>query len=154
MVEKNLECDLKKKINKRWYLECLPLFSMFINIVLLLIILFYGLSVKINVPEKYPWLIPTILISTMSVSYLIGWVANLKWLIKDRKKYEQELTTTYYIKLLKLINITSIIYLIPLGIPIVIIVRWGTKRIVNDKIKPNTLAAFIDEQYLKKVASL
>lgn len=41
MAEKNLECDLKKKINKRWYLECLPLFSMFINIVLLLIILWY-----------------------------------------------------------------------------------------------------------------
>lgn len=57
--------------------------------------------------------------------------------------------TPYDNKLVNLYTIASIFYVCVLFIPFAIILRGSLRRIILDRIKPNTLSAFIDEKYLK-----
>ncbi|WP_088825903.1 MULTISPECIES: hypothetical protein [Listeria] len=140
-----------KNIQRRFVFESL----IFIDMILIAI---FGLVFGIVFNEELgmllrdkPWLMPTFLIVLFGVSYLIGWIINLKWILRDCKMYEEQVETSYDKRLLKFINIVSILYLIPLFIPIVVILRGSTLRILKGKVRPNTIAAFITEKYLNKM---
>ncbi|MBC1340918.1 hypothetical protein HB791_07315 [Listeria welshimeri] len=81
---------------------------------------------------------------------LISWMINVKWLWKDRKEIQQFAETAYDEKLVKLYTIASIFYVCVLTIPFAIGLRWCMWRVVKDKVKPNTMSAFLNEKYLNE----
>ncbi|MBC1413358.1 hypothetical protein HB781_07815 [Listeria welshimeri] len=81
---------------------------------------------------------------------LISWMINVKWLWKDRKEIQKFGETAYDEKLVKLYTIASIFYVCVLTIPFAIGLRWCMWRVVKDKVKPNTMSAFLNEKYLNE----
>ncbi|EOI7726479.1 hypothetical protein ACTSKM_002251 [Listeria monocytogenes] len=74
----------------------------------------------------------------------------MKWLWKDRKEIQQFVETIYDEKLVKLYTIASVFYVCVLTIPFAIGLRWCMWCVVKDKVKPNTMSAFLNEKYLNE----
>ncbi|MBC1420507.1 hypothetical protein [Listeria seeligeri] len=148
-MSENVKIRLGKHITGRLLWEASPFMAMVVVVISSTIVLFCFLDQQIKFSAEYPVLSNIIVCMPLLLCCLIGWIINVKWLWKDRNEIKLLAKTSYDNKLVNLYTIASIFYVCVLFIPFAIILRGSLRRIILDRIKPNTLSAFINEKYLK-----
>ncbi|MBC1577845.1 hypothetical protein [Listeria seeligeri] len=148
-MSENVKNRLGKHITGRLLWEGSPFMALVVVGISVFIMLFCFSEQLIGFSMEYPQISDIMVYIPMLLCCFIGWIINVKWLWKDRNEIKQLVKTSYDNKLVNLYTFTSISYVCVLFIPVAIILRGSLRRIILDRVKPNTLSAFINEKYLK-----
>ncbi|MBC1586152.1 hypothetical protein IA829_13670 [Listeria seeligeri] len=148
-MSENVKNRLGKHITGRLLWEASPFMALPVVAIGSIILSLCSLEQEVKFSQEYPVISNIILCSPLLLCLLFGWIINVKWLWKDRNEIKLLAKTSYDNKLVNLYTIASIFYVCVLFIPFAIILRGSLRRIILNRIKPNTLSAFINEKYLK-----
>ncbi|MBC1987394.1 hypothetical protein HCJ71_08915 [Listeria sp. FSL L7-0478] len=143
---KTVKEQLEQQITSRLLLEASPFISMLITVPSVLILVSFPKPAAVF--QEYSMLSGIATSGVLLMCCFIGWIINVIWLYKGRKEIQQLVENVYDEKLVKLYTLTSILYVCILPIPLAIILRVSIRSIVKDKVKPNTMSAFLNEKYL------
>ncbi|MBC1725031.1 hypothetical protein HB981_00700 [Listeria seeligeri] len=148
-MSENVKNRLGKHITGRLLWEASPFMALLVVGISVFIMLFCFSEQLIEFSAEYPTISDIMLYIPMLLCLLFSWIINVKWLWKDRNEIKLLAKTSYDNKLVNLYTIASIFYVCVLFIPFALILRGSLRRIILDRIKPNTLSAFVNEKYLK-----